>query len=105
MNGDSHSSGRPEVLSHLVGEPLIQIIWASAIRLGAKWLILKFIVLTVSIVPSHPEQLLILTDAIPRCHSTIVDASRTSIDSTSPSRIDAEETDLLLPSHTSLEDR
>ena len=65
-----------DAFSHLVGEPFVQIIWASAVRVGGMWLMLPFLVLTVSIVLSHPDQLLILTDAVPRCHCIIMVASR-----------------------------
>ena len=65
-----------DALSHLVGEPFIQVIWASALKLGEMWLILPFLVLTVSTVLSHPGQLLILADAIPGCHCIIMVPSR-----------------------------
>lgn len=61
-----------DAFSHLVGEPLIQIIWASAVRLGGMWLILPFLVFTVSIVLSHPGQLLILADPVHRRHCVIM---------------------------------
>ena len=64
-----------DAFSHLVGEPLIQMIWASAVRLGGMWLIVPFLILTVSIVLSHPSQLLILADFVPRCHRVIMLAS------------------------------
>lgn len=64
-----------DAFSHLIGEPFVQIIWAFAVRVGGTWLMLPFLVLTVSIVLSHPDKLLILADAIPRCHCIIMVAS------------------------------
>lgn len=65
-------------LSHLVRDPFIQAIWASALKISRKWHILPFLVLTVSSVISHPSQLLILADAISRCHCIIIVSSRYS---------------------------
>ena len=65
-----------DAFSHLVGDPLIQAIWASALKAGGKWLIFSFPVLTVSTVLLYPAQLLILADAVPRCHGNITGPSR-----------------------------
>lgn len=65
-----------DALSHLVGDPLIQVIWASALKIGGTWLILPFLVLAVSTVLPHPRQLLILADVILHCHCIIIVPSR-----------------------------
>ena len=65
-----------DALSHLVGEPFIQVIWASALKVGGMWLVLPFLVLTVSNVLSHPGQLLTLADTMPGCHCIIMVPSR-----------------------------
>ena len=67
-----------DALSHPVGDPCIQLIWASALKVGGTWLILPFLVLTVSTVLSHLGQLLILADAIPRYYGIIMVPSRDS---------------------------
>ena len=65
-----------DALSHLVGDPLIQVIWVSALKVGGKWLIPPFLVLTVSTVLSYPVQLLKSADAVSRCHCNIMVPSR-----------------------------
>ncbi|KAK0516530.1 hypothetical protein JMJ35_001133 [Cladonia borealis] len=78
-----------DALSHLVGDPCIQLVWASALRVGGTWLMLPFLVLTTLFLVATG-----LSWSLPEI----------SIDSASMSKIDAEETDSLLPSQASLED-
>lgn len=66
-----------DALSHLLGDPFIQVIWASALRIGGMWLVLPFFVLTVSTMLLHSSHLLMLVaDTIPRCHRIIMVPSR-----------------------------
>ena len=61
-----------DALSHLVGDPFIQAIWAFALKSGGTWLMLPFLTLAVSKVLSHLSQLLILIGAVSVCHCIIM---------------------------------
>jgi hypothetical protein len=60
-----------DALAHMIGSPLVESIWARAIDLGGDWLVLQFVVLSVSLCRFEYQQPL-LTDSAGlfphRCH-------------------------------------